>query len=401
MTHIPTSKSKPAPTSWWKKAYFYMFVISCIASVGLFLYAWIVLESPGSEISYNEESGLAVILAVLTLSTIYMMVDYYIFLKVRGWKKALFILASVLIIITGAEISLYVLAAFHPRIHRHSPTLLWELTPELKNARDPAGKYRVSTNSHGFRGKEINMEKPAGQTRIMIIGDSTAFGYPFGDNENFACFLEEKLKKEYPGEDIRVVNAAVSGYSSFQGSQFMKEKGWGFSPDFLVIAFNNDPFVEPVEDRERTAFAGFLPFLKILYRSRLYVFLKEKLTSARINPEDDIHHDPRKGKSRVSPEHFREIYKYFLEEAGKRGVRVIVISLPIKESFHNFPRLRSYREIMKEETGDYGGEFVDLFNKWKNKYSDEIFVDDMHPTIEGHRKIADELFERINNIKHR
>lgn len=393
-----TEKSKSKDNK-WKKAYFHTCIIFCIASVGLLTYTGIVFLEPDSEISYNEEAGLVVIIAILTLSTIYMIVDYYIFLKVRGWKKALFILASVLIIITGTETSLYILAAFHPRIHRHSPTLIWELTPNLNNARDSAEKYRVSTNSHGFRGKEISRKKPARQTRIMIIGDSTAFGYPFGDNENFTYFLEEKLKKEYPDEDIKVINTAVSGYSSFQGAQFMKEKGWGFSPDFLVIAFNNDPFIEPVEDRERVASAGLLPLLKTLYRSKLYVFIREKLMSARINPEDNVHYDPRKGKSRVLPQHLRKIYKYFLEEANKRGVRVIVISLPIRESFHNFPNLRSYRDIMQEETGDYGGEFVDFFNKWKNKYSDEVFIDDMHPTIEGHRKIAEELFERINNMK--
>jgi len=399
----PKTESTPTPklSNQWKRVYFYTLIIFCIASIGILIYAGVIFLGTDAEVSYNEEAKLVVFIAFLILSTIYMILDYYIFLNVRGWKKTLFILISVLIIIAGMEMSLNILAAFHPRIHRHSPTLLWELTPGLNYAREPSGKYRVSTNSHGFRGNEISKKKPAGQTRIMIIGDSTAFGYPFDNNENFAYFLEEKLKKEYPGEDIRVINAAVSGYSSFQGSQFMKEKGWAFSPDILIIAFNNDPLIEPVEDRERVARDKLVPLLKILYKSKLYIVLKEKFTYARINPEDDIHYDPRDGKPRVSPEQLREIYKNFMEEAGKRGVRVIVVSLPTRDNFHNFPRLRSYREIMEEETGDYGGEFVDLFNEWKDKYSEDIFVDDMHPTIEGHRKIADKLFEKIKNMKGR
>ncbi|KKW38861.1 MAG: hypothetical protein UY85_C0021G0011 [Candidatus Peribacteria bacterium GW2011_GWB1_54_5] len=42
-----------------------------------------------------------------------------------------------------------------------------------------------TTNSYGFRGKEIPLEKPANTVRVLVVGDSVSFGHGVNDNQIF------------------------------------------------------------------------------------------------------------------------------------------------------------------------------------------------------------------------
>src|SRR6185503_2007568 len=61
-----------------------------------------------------------------------------------------------------------------PHLHQRSSTegVYYEFVPSLKNVRGYNWE-RISTNALGFRGPEIDPQKPT----IVIIGDSFAFGF--------------------------------------------------------------------------------------------------------------------------------------------------------------------------------------------------------------------------------
>lgn len=69
---------------------------------------------------------------------------------------------------------------------------------ELKIDHDPATNetFRVSINSQGFRGGEIDQIKKPGVTRIVTLGSSSTFGYYDRDNETYPYYLEQKLNKD-------------------------------------------------------------------------------------------------------------------------------------------------------------------------------------------------------------
>jgi hypothetical protein len=65
---------------------------------------------------------------------------------------------------------------------------------------------RVRTNSLGLRGAEIPASKSAGRERILVLGDSYAFGYGVGDEDTFAAVLERELNAEPGGRRVVVAN---------------------------------------------------------------------------------------------------------------------------------------------------------------------------------------------------
>src|SRR5687768_1727113 len=59
-------------------------------------------------------------------------------------------------------------------LYRHKPNLDLSL-----------GSFRLRTNSLGCRGPEVAREKPSGVFRIVLLGDSVAFGWGVDDEVTF------------------------------------------------------------------------------------------------------------------------------------------------------------------------------------------------------------------------
>lgn len=100
---------------------------------------------------------------------------------------------------------------------------------------------RLTINTLGFRGREITEKKPNNVTRIMILGDSYAWGYGVADDEVFPSVLEKDLNQT--GRRFEVLNTGVSGWGTDQQYLFYVHQGQKFEPDIVVLAFFliNDP----------------------------------------------------------------------------------------------------------------------------------------------------------------
>jgi len=187
-----------------KSRYFYILIliITAIAAIWLSL-----VVNWGTEENYNIVALWAAVLLTLACLT----VDFLFFYHIGGWKKVLFTLISVIFILLGTE---YLLSSFihlFPRLYQPSASLIWENSPNLNAFEDEKHGFSVSTDSNGFRNREISKNKEDAQIRIMVLGDSTAFGWPHSDHKNFPWFLEKELRLIINKKDIRVINTAVSG----------------------------------------------------------------------------------------------------------------------------------------------------------------------------------------------
>jgi len=93
---------------------------------------------------------------------------------------------------------------------------------------------KMTTNSHGFRGPEVSRRKPPGTKRILILGDSFAWGLGVADHEVFARVLQTHL--ESLPTRWEVLNAGVSGWGTDQEFLHLVQEGFDFEPDIVVLA---------------------------------------------------------------------------------------------------------------------------------------------------------------------
>jgi len=124
-------------------------------------------------------------------------------------------------------------ALFNP--YRPDARLGWALRPDW-TARDEAADYRVTvrTNALGLRGPDAAPRAPAGVERVLVLGDSFAFGYGVEDEEGFPRRLEARWRAE--GRAVEVLNAAVPGYSADHHLVYLRERGFALAPDLLLVA---------------------------------------------------------------------------------------------------------------------------------------------------------------------
>lgn len=96
--------------------------------------------------------------------------------------------------------------------------------------------YVDGRNSIGLRNAEIDIEKDDSRYRIMVLGDSIAYGCCFDsiekDPQPFGVFLGERLNNHI---NIEVINAAVSGYNTIQEAEYYKVEMSKYKPDLIIL----------------------------------------------------------------------------------------------------------------------------------------------------------------------
>jgi lysophospholipase L1-like esterase len=132
-------------------------------------------------------------------------------------------------------------------------TLLWRNEPNVAVERPvnprpfgEAPRWRITTNSRGFRGAEIEAgEGSAPPYRILCVGDSTTFGFNVDDDDTYPVQLERTLRERHPEAAIEVINSGVVGWSWLQGLRFLETEGADLRPDLIIAAHGtNDLFWE-------------------------------------------------------------------------------------------------------------------------------------------------------------
>jgi lysophospholipase L1-like esterase len=110
----------------------------------------------------------------------------------------------------------------------------------------------VSINSEGLRDREFSLDKPSGVYRVMMLGDSTTFGWGVKEENTAAKFLERKLNADLPAgyDRAEVMNTGVGNYDTVQEVTYYETIGWKYHPDLVVLVFFiNDPEPVPIEKK--------------------------------------------------------------------------------------------------------------------------------------------------------
>jgi lysophospholipase L1-like esterase len=125
------------------------------------------------------------------------------------------------------------------------PPAAYHLMPPHHTQRDIQTHWDItySTNSLGLRGGEHDLERPDvdGFVRIVVIGDSMAFGQGVELSDAFPEVLERLLVRS--GHRAEVINVSQIGVGAEAYYVLLKEIGLRYEPDLVVLtAFGNDAF---------------------------------------------------------------------------------------------------------------------------------------------------------------
>ena len=69
--------------------------------------------------------------------------------------------------------------------------------------------HPVRPNLQGLREREIEVPKPEGVFRVLVLGDGSTWGPGLAESERFTALAEARLRQLYPDRRIEVLNAGL------------------------------------------------------------------------------------------------------------------------------------------------------------------------------------------------
>ncbi len=85
-------------------------------------------------------------------------------------------------------------------------------------------------------------EKPQGTIRIVVAGESTAAGFPYGRFGSPSALLQEQLKHQYPDEKIEVISVAMAAINSYAVRDLLPEI-LAIEPDAVLLYVGHNEYV--------------------------------------------------------------------------------------------------------------------------------------------------------------
>ncbi|HJT86945.1 MAG TPA: GDSL-type esterase/lipase family protein [Bryobacteraceae bacterium] len=133
-------------------------------------------------------------------------------------------------------------SSFYSEIRRYSQVMRPDPVLYYGNPRSFRGVFQhveVSTNQLGLRERPLVAKSPD-RTRVLVLGDSVAFGWGVPAGLVASRELERRLQQR-TGAAVETINSGVPGYNTLQEQLFLKTYGDALQPDLVLLLYvDND-----------------------------------------------------------------------------------------------------------------------------------------------------------------
>ena len=315
----------------------------------------------------------------------------------REWGlNALALALSVLLCYAGAEA--YVSYAiddgmqFDLEMWRYSRALKRvSANPAVGHEHRPGARARlmgvdVAISSQGLRDREFALQPPPGRTRIMMLGDSLAFGWGVPGEATYAKRLEQKLRQA--GHDAEVMNTGVGNYNTEMEVAWFLERGARFAPQYVVLNyFIND--AEPTP-RYRSSLLAQHSRAFVYFASRVDAVLRQARIADRADWQGyyaSLYRDG-EGMRRVSTALAR-----LARHCRENGIRLIVANYPELRNPRDYP-FAQVDEAIRRMAAAHDLPYIPLLPAVRDIAPQRLWVTppDPHPSSLAHEAFARELF---------
>lgn len=359
-------------------------------------------------------------------------------MKVRLILAALGLLVGAVVGEAGLRLYAALVADFRGEIGTLDPmAVLIEPHGGLGYRQKPNSTFRyargwATSNAMGFRGPMVQVSKPPGTFRIVLLGGSATHGWGVLDDETIDAHMRDILRRRFPTVQFEVVNLAFDGYDSYQLFERLRSDGLALDPDVVVVNtgindVRNAQFSNLKEHDPRTLiWEGVLQRLRAeqqrggpslwsrvkhhSYLARSGAFVRRRL---KYQPQPDL-----SSRARVTPN--PEAIDYF--ERNLRRIADLVANRPVVLLFSAPPSAlakwydpqtmpergywvvdaattQQYREKLAERMKDVvvqlksEGRRVDYVGHLD--FDRALFLDDAHLTPEGNRQMASDFADAV------
>jgi hypothetical protein len=176
----------------------------------------------------------------------------------RLFAKLLLLAAGLLVGLLMAEAFLRLTGVSYPLPYLPDPYCGTRLQPGFSAWFTKEGKAFVRVNQAGFRDRDHARAKPAGTRRVAVLGDSYAEALQVPREQTFWHRLQQELTERAARgtNSWEVLNFGISGFSTAQELQVLRNYVWQYDPDIVLLAFyagndlrNNSAALEPYRVR--------------------------------------------------------------------------------------------------------------------------------------------------------
>jgi lysophospholipase L1-like esterase len=121
-----------------------------------------------------------------------------------------------------------------PGLYAPDPPRRYRLQPGFEGSVTNRVEFdtRVAINRQGLRGPEIGPKAP-GTFRVLVVGDSFAFGVGAREGETYPAQLQRILRSR--GRRAEVLNAGAPGFGVPDAVAWFQRWGWTLEPDVVLV----------------------------------------------------------------------------------------------------------------------------------------------------------------------
>lgn len=260
------------------------------------------------------------------------------------------------------------------------------------------GSIEITVNSLGFRDEEFPVAKPAGEFRVLCLGDSFTFGPGVLNRDTWVEQLEEMLAADR-GQPVQAINvgfAANGAYYTGGGyAEWLASDGLRFAPDLVIVGFClNDmhkavPMLGYAVPPQQPWLGGISALLNgiqqqlAIREAKAYDFSPH--ITALVTEDPGMWQESRAALQRMQA------------LCAEQQVRLLVAILPmISKLGDDYPYL-ALHEMVRGACVELKIDHVDLLPQFRNREAERLWVHptDQHPNPEGHRLIAAGIREHL------
>lgn len=270
--------------------------------------------------------------------------------------------------------------------YRVAPRVGYEIIPNVSE----------QVNALGMRGTERPEKKPEGGFRVLVLGDSIAYGVGVSMTDTFAAKLEDRLRAEVKDRYVDVLNAGVSGYNTSQQLAVLESRLERHGPDVVVLSYcPNDIDSTPMLFKAGDEFC----FYCVGAEPRLYPawWIENSALFRRVVVAREAAFRSLTEKDRSRTENLAALREMATKLAAAKIPFVVVIFPYLLESLKKYPpqNVELHREV-KSIVDGAGGMTIDFLPIWLDRDHRSLrnrldAADYVHPNEDGHREAADLL----------